>query len=347
VSAPHADTENELEQAFISTPDVASGMGVVIIGRNEGERLKLCLRSLRGLSDRTVYVDSGSSDGSVALARAAGVSVLELDANAPFTAARARNEGLRSLLELHPALEYVFFVDGDTEIAPEWPETAVRFLRDHPDIAAAWGRVRERHPDKSVYNMLFDIDWQDVPLGQSKACGGTSVMRVAAFKEVQGYRQDLIAGEDPDLCVRLRQAGWRIWGLSESMAVHDAALHDFRQSWRRSVRTGYAFAIGAFLHGAPPERNSVLESRRAWIWGLWIPVAIVVMAIVWGWWALALAALYPLQVARLALGGTRSARENWWRGAALVLSKFPEMLGQAKFMLDRHRRGKSGLIEYK
>jgi hypothetical protein len=65
------------------------------------------------------------------------------------------------------------------------------------------------------------------------------------------------------------------------------------------------------------------------------------------WWALCLLALYPFQVIRLALMGKRSARENWLRAGALVLCKFPEMLGQVKFVLDKVRHVQSGLIEYK
>jgi hypothetical protein len=65
------------------------------------------------------------------------------------------------------------------------------------------------------------------------------------------------------------------------------------------------------------------------------------------WWALLLLLVYPAQVIRLALRGRRSTRENWWRAAALVMGKFPEMLGQLKFVLDRHRRVTSRLIEYK
>jgi GT2 family glycosyltransferase len=320
---------------------------VVVIGRNEGERLRRCLESLRAISAHTVYVDSGSSDGSVAVARSAGVLVLELDRTTPFTAARARNEGLRRLLAAYPALTYVFFVDGDCEVVAGWGETAVRFLDQHPDVAVAWGRRRERYPEKSVYNMLCDIEWSQVPPGETKACGGDAVMRVVAFQQVQGYRPELICGEEPELCVRLRRAGWRIWRLDADMTIHDAAQYRFGQWWKRSLRGGYAYAQGVVLHGAPPERHSVSESRRAWVWGLWIPLATIALVAAIGWWALLLLLLYPLQVLRLAARETRSVRDNWWRAAALVVSKFPEMLGQAKYLADRLRRVQSRLIEYK
>jgi GT2 family glycosyltransferase len=322
-------------------------VGVVAIGRNEGERLKRCLESIGNLADRIVYVDSGSTDGSVALGRALGVAVVELDMRTPFTAARARNEGFRQLLELQPALDYVFFVDGDCEVVAGWLEKASRFLDEHPDFAVAWGFRRERFPEKSIYNLLCDIEWRDYPVDETKLCGGDALIRVDAFRQVQGYRSELICGEEPEMAVRLRQAGWRIWRLSEDMTLHDAAMYRFGQWWKRMLRGGYGFAQGAALHGAVPERHAVQECRRAWIWGLFIPVATCVLVVAIGWWGLSLLMSYPLQIVRLAVTGRRTVRENWWRAGALVLSKFPEMLGQIKYFADRLRRVQSRLIEYK
>jgi len=326
----------------------ASGkVGVVVIGRNEGERLRHCLESVRGTAESIVYVDSNSSDGSVALSRALGVAVVELDLRTPFTAARARNEGVGRLLGTQPALDYIFFVDGDCEVVQGWLQSAGRFLDRHPDVAVVCGRRRERHPEKSVYNLLCDLEWAQYPVGDTKACGGDALVRLSAFRQSQGFRADMICGEEPELCVRLRQAGWRIWRLGEEMTLHDAAMYHFSQWWKRMLRGGYGFAQGAALHGAPPERHWVPESRSAWVWGLLIPVAILALALTAGWGALLLLGVYPLQVVRLALRGTGSVRENWMRAGALVLCKFPEMLGQLKFHLDRHRHVQSRLIEYK
>jgi glycosyltransferase involved in cell wall biosynthesis len=169
--------------------------GVVAIGRNEGDRLRRCLESVCSLATNIVYVDSGSTDGSVALSRSLGVLVVELDLRVPFTAARARNEGFRKLMEVNPALAYVLFVDGDCEVIAGWVDKAANFLDEHPDVAIVWGRRRERHPEKSVYNMLCDIEWWDVPLGDVKSCGGDCVARVSAIRQVNGYRPDLICGE--------------------------------------------------------------------------------------------------------------------------------------------------------
>jgi GT2 family glycosyltransferase len=329
-------------------PDTSGSIGVVVIGRNEGERLRRCLESVRSRTGSVVYVDSGSTDDSVKVGQALAIAIVELDLRTPFTAARARNEGFQRLLELQPELDFVFFVDGDCEVVGGWLEKAGLFLDLHPDVAVVWGSRRERYPEKSVYNLLCDIEWWDYPLGETKLCGGDAMMRVKAFQQVKGYNPELICGEEPELCVRLRQAGWRIWRLDEPMTLHDAAIYRFGQWWKRMVRGGYAFAQGAALHGTPPELHGVLESRRAWVWGLWIPISMLALAPIIGWWVLLVFVAYPLQVIRLALRGRRpAAHENWWRALALVVSKFPEVVGQLKFVLDRYRRVQSRLIEYK
>jgi GT2 family glycosyltransferase len=315
-------------------------IGVVVIGRNEGERLERCLSSVP--NGVLVYVDSGSRDQSVALARARGVEVLELDRALPFTAARARNAGFASLMKQHPGMRYVQFLDGDCELAAGWLERAAAFLSQHEDVAAVCGRLREKHPERTVYNLLCDIEWDAAP-GEARTCGGIAMLRVAAFAAAQGYRGDLVAGEEPELCARLRAAGWRIWRLDQAMAAHDAAISRFGQWWRRTLRAGYAFAQGAALHGAPPERLGVRESRSAWFWGLALPLLAIVVVPWLGIWALVVLAAYPLQVTRLALRGARAPGENWRHALFLVLGKFPELAGQLKFRFERQRR----LIEYK
>ncbi|MHC8367361.1 glycosyltransferase family 2 protein [Pseudomonas sp. ZT5P21] len=323
-----------------------TGIGVVVIGRNEGQRLERCLTSLVGAADKVVYVDSGSTDGSVSLALGLGVEIVELDMTIPFTAARARNEGFVRAQGLLPTMRHVQFVDGDCEVVDTWLSRAQVFLDARPDVAVVCGRRRERFPQRSVYNLMCDLEW-DTPIGEAKACGGDALMRVDAFAAVAGFRSDLIAGEEPELCVRLRARGWKVWRLAEEMTLHDAAMTRFGQWWRRTLRGGHAFAEGAFLHGAAPEHHWQRESRRAWFWGLGIPLATVIATLMAGWPGLLLLLVYPLQVLRLARRGDRSVRENWLLAFFLVLGKFPEMLGQLRFLLNRFGNGKTALIEYK
>ena len=307
----------------------------VVIGRNEGARLLVCLRSLQGQVRRLVYVDSGSSDGSVATARALGAEVVALDMTQGFTAARARNAGL-ALLD---APDFVQFVDGDCEVAPGWIAAALAAFAAHPAAVAICGRRRERFPEASVYNALADAEWA-TPVGQAAACGGDALMRFAAVRAVGGYREDLIAGEEPELCLRLRRAGGEIWRIDAEMTLHDAAMLRFSQWWRRSVRAGHAFAEGAALHGTGPERHWVAEARRALIWGLLLPVGIVIAGLLHpAAWVLAL--LYPLQWARLARRGGAA-----WASFSII-GKFAEARGALGYWLGRARGRRRGLIEYR
>ena len=324
----------------------AADIGVVAIGRNEGERLRACLSSVVAGAAATVYVDSGSTDGSPELARGLGAAVVDLDMRLPFTAARARNAGFARLGALAPELAYVQFVDGDCEVDPHWLAVSRAFLEANPRVAAVCGRRRERFADRSVYNLMCDLEW-DTPVGEARACGGDVLMRTAALRHVGGYRDDLIAGEEPELCIRLRAGGWRIWRIDAEMTLHDAAMTRFGQWWRRTTRAGFAFAEGAHLHGAPPERHWVRESRSAWAWGLGIPLLALTGALLWGPWALLLLAIYPLQVLRLFLRSAGALKVRALRATFLVLGKFAEAFGQAKFVARRWSGGPARLIEYK
>lgn len=310
-------------------------VSVVVIGRNEGARLVRCLASLSGAAAQIIYVDSGSEDDSVAAARAAGAEVVELDMTTGFTAARARNAGLAQAI--HPL---VHFIDGDCEMQPGWMGTAVAFLQAHPEVAALCGRLRERHPEASLYNRLADAEWDAEP-GQVRACGGIALMRRDALDAVGGFDPTLIAGEEPELCLRLRRAGWTIWRLADEMALHDMAMTRFSQWWRRSRRGGYAFAEGAARFGAPPELHYVGETRRAWRWGIVLPALICLGALLTPW-ALLLLLAYPAQIARIMARGT-----DLTRAAFLVLGKLPEGLGVLHYKLDQLRGRRGALIEYK
>lgn len=323
----------------MTDPTPAPGrLGAVIIGRNEGARLVACLGSFPAWVRPMVYVDSGSTDGSVAAALAAGAEVVALDMGQPFTAARARNAGFERLQALGGAA-FVQFVDGDCVLQPGWLETAAAFLDAHRQAGVVCGRRREMRPEVSVYNRLCDAEW-DTPVGQAKACGGDALMRVEAFAGVGGYDPGLIAGEEPELCVRLRQAGWEVWRIDREMTLHDAAMTRFGQWWKRTRRGGHAFAEGAALHGAPPERHWVAETRRALLWGAVLPI-IAILGLLITLWAGLLLLAYPLQVLRL------SRRYGWERAFFTVLAKVPEALGVLQYRMNRLRKRRSRLIEYK
>lgn len=323
-------------------------LGVVAIGRNEGERLRGCLESLAKFSTQIVYVDSGSTDGSVELARRMGAEVVELDTSRPFAAGRARNEGFRCLRAKFPRAEYVQFVDGDCQVVEDWRDAALGALAARPDVAVVAGRRRERYPEASIYNTLCDVEW-DTPIGEAMACGGDSLMRVAAFETVGGFDDNLIAGEEPELCARLRARGFRILRIDAEMTLHDASMFRFSQWWRRTTRSGHASAELASLHGRSEGRPGVRTTRSNFVWAVGLPTAIAVglrvtpvAAFGFGMYGVLLSRIYRRQ---RRLG--RSQRAALAYATSCVVGKFPESLGAVRFWVGRLTGRRSRIIEYK
>lgn len=310
----------------------------VVIGRNEGARLTACLQSLQGQVRRIVYVDSGSTDGSIEAAEALGAEVIALDMTLPFTAARARNAGLKALAVQPP--DFVQFIDGDCVLREGWIDRAASFLDENLRAAVVCGRRRERFPEASIYNRLCDAEW-DTPPGETRSCGGDALMRHAPIAAIGGFREDLIAGEEPELCLRLRGQGWTIWRIGAEMTLHDAAILRFGQWWRRSERAGHAFAEAANRFDTRHQPHHKREYHRILAWGLGLPLVTLVLAVVLHPAALLLLLAYPAQVARL------TPRMGFAGAVFNTLGKFAETVGACRYLLRRWRGKQPRLIEYK
>jgi glycosyltransferase involved in cell wall biosynthesis len=296
-------------------------LGAVVIGRNEAQRLPACIASVGKQIGTIVFVDSGSSDGSAALARDLGCIVVELDASAGFTAARARNAGFAHLMDMQPTTQFVQFIDGDCELAAGWMALAIQNLRDVPSIAAVCGRRRERFPDFSRYNRLCDIEW-NTQIGKTHSCGGDVVMRANAFAAVGGYKASLIAGEEPELCYRLRHAGWSVYRIGAEMTTHDAAISRFGQWWQRNRRNGHAIAEAFADNGRDdPGLKRTFVSNILWA----LPVAWPLWPLLW--WRVF--RRYDAQIANL-----------------MVLAKLPHFQGQVEYWMRAFSKQRT-IIEYK
>jgi glycosyltransferase involved in cell wall biosynthesis len=327
-------------------------LSVVVIGRNEGERLDFCLKSIqaaRGGPDpvEVIYVDSGSTDESPRRAASLGARVIVLDSG-KFSAARARNAGWR--LATAP---FILFLDGDTTLHPDFVNTALKEFAN-PEVAVVWGQRREIHPEASIYNRVCDLDWIARP-GYSLFCGGDSLMRREFLERTNGFDADLIAGEEPDLCRRIRSLGGKILHLAIPMTKHDLGLVRVNQYWRRAVRTGHAYAevAGRYCDTSDPlwTWESRHNFRRSFLYltatltaciaaialNLWIPLAAV----------LAGGVLVVLRTVLL----SRWRRASW---STLLLfavhshvQHVPILQGQLFYRWARWRGRRRELIEYK
>jgi glycosyltransferase involved in cell wall biosynthesis len=297
-----------------------------------------------------LYVDSASTDNSVALAEGLGVRSIVLDG--PTTAARARNAGWS-----RTSAPFVLFLDGDTLLHPAFVrDNLIHF--DDPSIAGVFGDRREMHADMrtaaSIYNALFDLDWNTLP-GFTLYFGGDALVRRAALVDVDGYNQRLIAGEEPDMCRRMRERGYRILHVAAPMTRHDLAMHRFSQYWRRSMRTGHAYAEVASLYSNTPDPFWTEESHRNLVRGLfwliapagsaalsvarrsWLPIGLFAVA------AAALGARTAIRASRK----THSSRLLLAYALHSHLQQVPILFGQLRFWRGQRKGRNSGIMEYK
>ena len=296
-----------------------------------------------------VYIDSNSSDNSLELSRTLATETIQLDLSTPFSAARARNVGFKRLIEICPELRFAFFIDGDCKMAPDWPGHACDLLRSHEEVAIVTGRLKERNANASLYNRLCQLEW-DGPSGELTECGGIFFARASDFLALNGFNESLIAGEEPELCLRLRRMGKKIVRIPGEMAEHDAAMSTFGQWWKRSIRSGYAYANGMYLHGRSIEKFRVRNMISIWLWGGILPLTILAGSLVGIAEIKYLLLLYPLIIAKIAWSKwlqTKQAGLSLLYGAMLMLAKFAEFWGQCKFWTDRMLGLPAKIIEYK
>lgn len=327
-------------------------LSVVIIGRNEGSRLVRCIRSAQAMRDirgpiEIIYVDSASQDGSAERARALGARVIVVHPERP-SAALGRNAGWRAA-----QAPVVLFLDGDTILDPDFAARALPLLKD-PNVAVVWGHRRELHPEASIYNRVLDLDWI-YPPGPSEFCGGDALMRRAALERVNGFDERLIAGEEPELCQRLRTLGYRIEHIDQPMTLHDLAMTRWDQYWRRAERAGHAYAEVAsrFRDSDYPLWSAEVRRNR-------IHAAILILAALGGIvFAVVEKSLWPLLLPVVFYLGliVRTARRVEWKDPSLVtrllygvhshLQQIPILIGQLSYYRDRRAGRRRRLIEYK
>ena len=319
-------------------------LSIVIIGRNEGTRLIRCLESLPK-DVPAVYVDSGSTDDSLSEAKNRGLVTVSLDFSRPFSAARARNAGVAALQNAGIASDYIQFLDGDCTFENGWLKAGLDTLDNDSTIALVTGWRREINPDASIYNAISQVEWHR-PAGDILACSGDLMVRRKVFDSVGQFNPDVIAAEDDEFCVRIGKAGWRLVRLPQAMSVHDANMFHFSEWWRRAVRSGHGFAQVGHLH----EDYFRRERLRVAIYGAVLPTLAIFFWFTFPWLICLILAAYLWSFAKSTLGLLREGLQP--KSAArqavfLVISKFPNIIGMARFYIRHLMRRNINIIEYK
>ena len=322
----------QINDALHDASPAPAQVSVVVIGLNEGERLKRCLESVRQahwdpLDYALLYIDSGSTDQSVPYATQAGAQVCVLEDPAP-SAAKARNLGL-SLARG----EFIMFLDGDSTLDPDFIGHARLAMQD-PKLCAVTGHLRESNPHQSIYTKLIDLDWM-LPVGSILFFGGNAFVRRQALLAVGGFDPSLQSGEEPELCARLRAQGWLILHLDVPMARHDLAMTSFRAYWQRAFRSGYGMADVAHRMRQRGDSLWQYESRRDLTHGLLflaLPAIFLLSYVISPWLCLLLLGLGGLALARTVKRCAWKAPDNptlrWQYALHCFLCKIPSVLGQ-------------------
>jgi cellulose synthase/poly-beta-1,6-N-acetylglucosamine synthase-like glycosyltransferase len=293
-------------------------------------------------------VDSASKDGSPDLAATYGAEVIVVRAERP-TAALGRNAGWRVA-----KAEFVLFLDGDTILNPDFPRAALDEMAQDESVAAVWGHRREIHPEESIYNRILDLDWVYAP-GIVEFCGGDVLMRRQVLEEMGGYDSELIAGEEPELCRRMRASGYRILHVDRPMTGHDLQMTRWSQYWKRATRAGHAFAevSSRFRDTDDPFWDAERKRNllRGGFWMVSFVVAILASVLRISFWPVV---TWCALVLVLSL---RSAWKSRWKSRGLMtlllygihshLQQVPICMGQLRYELDQKRGNRRMLIEYK
>jgi GT2 family glycosyltransferase len=315
-----------------------SKLGIVIEGFNEGDKFKRCLESLENQNCLVVYVDSGSTDGSLELARAHKLSIVNLDVSiTPFNCARARNAGFDRLFELDPSIEYVQFIDADCEMDIAWLQYAEQCFETDDTLGVICGRLREKYRNLSIYARLCDMEW-DTAVGDVDACGGIAMMRASIFKSVGGFNVNLRAGEEIELCSRIKESGYRIVRVKEEMGLHDASIVNFSQ-WAGRI-SKYGFATAESISRGLGDRQKHRYVFRALLWAGVMPV-IALSGLVIGFWdtiflivPILVVCLYVVLVLRIYTRRRKHGDEvsdSWFYAFFCIVGKWPELRGMMRF----------------
>jgi len=327
-------------------------LSVVVIGRNEGARLTRCLQSVLSMRKpearvEILYVDSDSADDSAERSRKMGVETIELKPYRPC-AAIARNVGWKTATS-----GIIMFLDGDTEISPDFIAKSIDQFSD-PRVAVVYGHRREIDARLSVFTRVLDLDWIH-PSGPSAFCGGDALIRRSVLEAVDGFDESLIAGEEPELCGRIRSHGWIVLHVDVDMVRHHLGITRFSQYWRRAVRSGYAYAE---VSERFRTTNSPLWKREA-KHNLVAGSAILSLVLGGPLLAIGIGSTLPIvaAIAILLTLSIRSAIRSRWKTSDAVtlflyglhshLQQIPILFGQIKYRWQRRRGVVQRLIEYK
>jgi N-acetylglucosaminyl-diphospho-decaprenol L-rhamnosyltransferase len=248
---------------------MAPVIDVVIPVRNRWQLTAKCLASLRAqsVSHTVVVADNGSTDGTPSLLNEAfpEARTIELGTNLGFSIACNRGVSVCGG-------EIVVLLNNDVECRPDFLERLVAPLRVDERLGSA-AALLLRPDDERIesFGLAVDVTLAGYPRLRGRPAreaqasdsvlvgpsGAAGAYRRAAWEDVGGLDEGVRSyGEDVDLALRLRIAGWMTVGVADAVAIHlGSASAGARSAWQR-YQGGFSRAY--FL-----RRYGVLKTRSA------------------------------------------------------------------------------------
>lgn len=238
-------------------------ISIVIPVKNGGEELQRLLAAIQRQETaeevEIVVIDSGSTDGTPAVARAFGARVHAI-APGEFNHGATRNLGI----ELSGGETIVFTVDDAEPIGTSWLENLAAPLRDDPALAGTYSRQLPAEGAPAGQRYYLEFRYGPEPRRQQASEPAQLTSATTLFSNVSSavrrsvlarhpFRRDLITAEDLEWCGRVLLAGYAVAYVPDSMVRHS---HRFTlRSWfQRYFDQGMAAELTLYRGGHASRR---------------------------------------------------------------------------------------------
>ncbi len=231
-------------------------LSVILISRNQEWNIARLVesvlreRDLLGSMD-IILVDSASNDQTIEIAARYPITVYKLNPDQRLSAAAGRYVGYN-----HTSGDLVLFLDGDMELCQGWLTQALKVIRSQPEVAVVCGQVVDRPKDYTPQENECTHDAMRNSGGATCVLhgGGASLYRRSVLDKVGTFNPWLYSDEEPELCLRIRHAGYQILRLPRTIAFHYTvpweALSTFLAKRKSNIWLGYGQNI-RHLWGTP------------------------------------------------------------------------------------------------